>query len=73
MPIADYFKPIEAWSADQVRRFLREHSPEEYNLVDVRQPAEYERGHLPGSRLIPMAELETRAGEIDPSRPTIAY
>ncbi len=73
MGLFDYFKPVSAWSADDVRAFLRDHPADACNLVDVRQPSEYERGHLPGARLIPIAELRERLAELDPSKPTITY
>jgi rhodanese-related sulfurtransferase len=73
MSILDYFKPIPTWPAAKVRDFLNQHSPGEYNLVDVRQPQEYERGHLPGAQLIPVGDLEKRVKELDPHKPTIAY
>jgi rhodanese-related sulfurtransferase len=57
----------------EVRSFLEEHDPEEYNLVDVRQPSEYEANHIPGTKLIPLGELEDRLGELDPAKPTVAY
>jgi rhodanese-related sulfurtransferase len=69
----DYFKPVSTMTAGEVRAFLRERSPESYNLIDVRQPGEYEVGHLPGARLIPIAELADRLGELDRSKPTITY
>jgi rhodanese-related sulfurtransferase len=73
MGILDYFKPVSTWPPEKVREFLREKKPQEYNLVDVRQPAEYEHGHLPGARLIPLSELEGRLKELDPNKPTITY
>ena len=73
MGILDYFKPVETWSTDKVRQFLNEKSPQEYNLVDVRTPKEYEEEHLPGAQLIPVGELETRWKELDRSKPTITY
>jgi rhodanese-related sulfurtransferase len=73
MGIADYFKSVETMTADEVREFLKGRDPHEYNLLDVRQPREYERGHLPGARLIPVAELPERLTELDPTKPTIAY
>jgi sulfur-carrier protein adenylyltransferase/sulfurtransferase len=73
MGILDYFKPVDTWSTDQVRQFLNEKSPQEYNLVDVRTPKEYEQEHLPGARLIPVGELETRWKELDRNKPTITY
>ena len=73
MSVLDYFKPVSTWSAEKIRRFLNETNSEEYNLVDVRQPQEYEQGHLPGARLIPVGELPNRLAEIDPNKPTIVY
>ena len=73
MGILDYFKPVSTWSADEVRKFLDQKSPQEYNLVDVRTPKEYEPEHLPGAQLIPVAELETRWKELDRNKPTITY
>jgi sulfur-carrier protein adenylyltransferase/sulfurtransferase len=69
----DYFKPVSEWSADEVRDFLRTRPPGSYNLVDVRQPGEYESSHLPGAVLIPVSELSSRLGEVDRSKPTITY
>lgn len=73
MGILDYFKPVTTWSAATVREFLQDKSPDEYNLVDVRQPKEYERKHLPGARLLPVGELRNRTGELDPDKTTIVY
>jgi sulfur-carrier protein adenylyltransferase/sulfurtransferase len=73
MGVLDYFKPVSTWSPEKVREFLDQKNPKEYNLVDVRQPQEYERGHLPGARLIPIGELENRLQELDPQKPTITY
>jgi rhodanese-related sulfurtransferase len=73
MGLADYFKPVDSMTPDEVRAFLDRHRPDEYNLVDVRQPKEYERGHIPGARLIPIADLPDRMGELDKTKPTIAY
>jgi rhodanese-related sulfurtransferase len=73
MGILDYFKSVSTWPAEKVREFLRGKNPQEYNLVDVRQPQEYEAGHLPGAQLIPLGELEGRLHELDPNKPTIAY
>jgi rhodanese-related sulfurtransferase len=73
MGVLDYFKSVPTMTAGEVRQFLAEKHPDEYNLVDVRQPREYERDHIPGANLIPMAELKDRLDEIDPEKPTIAY
>jgi rhodanese-related sulfurtransferase len=33
-------------------------------LIDVRNPHEYEAGHVPGARLIPLGDLPDRTGEV---------
>jgi hypothetical protein len=71
--ILDHFKPVPTMTTKEVKAFLDEHNPEEYNLVDVRQPGEYETEHIPGTKLIPLGELEDRLGELDPAKPTVAY
>lgn len=38
-------------------------------VIDVRNPHEYEAGHVPGARLIPMAELPERVSEIPRDQP----
>ena len=31
---------------------------EEITLIDVREPAEYQQGHIPGARLIPLGTID---------------
>jgi rhodanese-related sulfurtransferase len=71
--LLNYFKSVSALSADEVRELLKEKNIEDVNLIDVRQPREYERGHLPGARLIPVGDINSRVQELDPAKPTIAY
>ncbi len=73
MGVLDFFRPVSAMPAEEIRALINEKKTGEYNLVDVRQPQEYESGHLPGAKLIPVGELETRLKELDPDKPTIAY
>jgi len=73
MTILDYFKPVSTWSAEKIRKFLNQKRPGEYNLIDVRQPEEYEQGHLPGAQLFPVGVLPNRLARLDPAKPTIVY
>jgi 3-mercaptopyruvate sulfurtransferase SseA len=73
MSVLDYFKPVSTWPAEKIREFLGQKESGEYNLVDVRQPSEYEQGHLPGAQLIPAGELPNRLAELDHNKPTIVY
>ena len=38
-------------------------------VVDVREPAEYVAGHVPGAASIPLGQLPNRLAEIDRSKP----
>lgn len=38
-------------------------------VLDVRNPDEYEGGHVPGATLIPLGELEERLGEVPRADP----
>lgn len=42
-------------------------------FLDVRQPKEYTRGHLPGATLIPLADLENRLEELEKDKLVIIY
>src|SRR5919106_2527631 len=40
-------------------------------LLDVREPWEFELARIEGSKLIPMGELAERISELDPARETV--
>ncbi|MGH9042006.1 MAG: MBL fold metallo-hydrolase [Acidimicrobiia bacterium] len=42
-------------------------------LVDVRNPGEVGQGQIPEAVAIPLGQLRTRLGELDPGRPTVVY
>lgn len=42
-------------------------------LIDVREPREYEAGHILGARNIPVSQLRTRLKEIRPDKPVYLY
>jgi rhodanese-related sulfurtransferase len=43
--------------------------PTGITLIDVRNPDEYEAGHVPGAELIPLPEIAGRAGEVPGGTP----
>ena len=52
-------------TVDQLAAALDQGAP----VVDVREPAEFREGHVPGATNIPMEQLIARLGEIDRDRP----
>ena len=46
---------------------------ESFQLLDVREPLEYELANIDGSRLIPLGELPDRLNELDRTQLTIVH
>ena len=46
---------------------------EDVQLIDVRNPNEYELAKIPTAKLIPMGEVMSRIAELDPSREAIIH
>ncbi len=65
LPKAPYVAP------QVVKQWLNEN--QKVTIVDVREPQEYEEGHLPGSINIPYRDIEQRASEINSVDPYVFY
>ncbi|WP_338470230.1 rhodanese-like domain-containing protein [Niallia sp. XMNu-256] len=64
----------------QQRRILKTLTEEEFRggyrkaqLIDVREPNEFENGHILGARNIPLSQLKMRLQEIRPDKPVYLY
>ncbi|EPR37432.1 Rhodanese-like protein [Desulfovibrio sp. X2] len=57
----------------EAQEYLRGHEAGQYSLIDVRQDWEYEEEHVPGARLLPLAELADRMSEVPRDRPAMVY
>jgi rhodanese-related sulfurtransferase/rubrerythrin len=68
-----FFTPVESVDADKAAQVINSTPAQDLNIVDVRQPKEYERGHIPGARLVPLPELDNRMDELDREKPTLVY
>lgn len=73
MDVSKFFQPVPSKTADEVREYIDTHGRDEFTLLDVRQPEEYEQWHIPGALHIPLAELNSRLDHIDSSKPVIVY
>jgi rhodanese-related sulfurtransferase/rubrerythrin len=45
-------------NTEQLRSYLNDHKERDFMLIDVREPSEYSRLHIPGARLIPFPLIE---------------
>jgi sulfur-carrier protein adenylyltransferase/sulfurtransferase len=49
---------------DEMRGYIATHHERDYLLIDVRQPAEFEAGHIAGAKLMPLADLDLQIADI---------
>lgn len=63
MPPRSEEAPVKEVSAAQVKAM--QDAGDDFLLLDVRQPEEYETAHIEGSTLIPLGELEARMSELE--------
>ena len=52
---------------------LRLKEGERLEIIDVREPYEWEIGHIPGARLVPLASIAEEIPRLDKGRETILY
>jgi adenylyltransferase/sulfurtransferase len=62
---------VEEIDVEELSAWLRQEK--EFQLVDVREPFEFDIAKLPSSRLIPLAQVVDRVAEINPSISTVVF
>ncbi|HEX5707175.1 MAG TPA: molybdopterin-synthase adenylyltransferase MoeB [Pyrinomonadaceae bacterium] len=70
-PVADERPQLEEITAADFKRRLDR--GDDIQIIDVREPGEYEIARIPDSKLIPLGQVVERAGEIDPARETVVH
>jgi rhodanese-related sulfurtransferase len=69
--------PDHAFHADDVDvspQWVRErHEADEIQLIDVREPYEWEAGHVEGARHIELERVASKADTIDKEKPVVFY
>lgn len=68
-----FMTPVKSIDTDQARSYLANMKVEEVTILDVRQPKEYEAGHIPGAVLVPLPELTDHMPRIDRGKPVLVY
>ena len=67
------FSPVKAIEPEEAKVLMSGWPEGSYTLLDVRQPGEYEKEHLPGAKLVPMAQLPDSLKDLIPEKPVIVY
>ncbi|MGA6924712.1 MAG: rhodanese-like domain-containing protein [Desulfosarcina sp.] len=68
-----FMTPVKSIDTDQARSYLANMKVEAVTILDVRQPKEYEAGHIPGAVLVPLPELTDHMPRIDRGKPVLVY
>jgi adenylyltransferase/sulfurtransferase len=69
-PVAEE-KPLEEITATELNELIKNNA--EIQVIDVREPHEFEIARIPRAKLIPLGDVVGRAGEIDSSRTAILH
>ena len=62
---------MEEITATELKRRLD--AGDDLQIIDVREQNEYDAARLEGSKLIPLGQVLSRMGEIDPARETVVH
>ena len=72
--LVEHPEVVEPSSRLTAREFdTRRRDVPDLQVVDVRNPGETADGAVPGAVIMPLPRLASRVGELDPTRPTVAY
>ena len=65
--------PVKSMDTHQAQTYLEDKAVDAVTIVDVRQPIEYEAGHIPGAVLAPLPELTDTMDRFDRTKPMLVY
>jgi rhodanese-related sulfurtransferase len=68
-----FFTPVTSITWEEANRLAADTPEGDVLFLDVRQPKEYEGGHLPGAKLLPLGDLDSRLAELDAEKPIVIY
>jgi ArsR family transcriptional regulator len=71
--VRSYFSERDDMEPVSRERLLEQTRAGLVTVLDVRPADEFDAGHIPGAISIPLTELESRIGELDPAQEIVAY
>jgi rhodanese-related sulfurtransferase/rubrerythrin len=60
-------------TVEELRQFIETKNEKDYTIVDVRQPAEYTDGHIPGAKFIPLNDLVSDFSGLPRNKDVVFY
>lgn len=70
-PVVAQTETLEEITATQLNEWLTD--GRDIQIIDVREPNEFEIARIPNTKLIPLGQVANRANEIDPTRTTVVH
>jgi rhodanese-related sulfurtransferase/rubrerythrin len=67
------YNKINLLSSDDLRAYVEKNQEKDYLLIDVRQPEEYTKDHIPGAVLMPLMEFQTKVFSLPSDRDMVFY
>ena len=68
-----FFTPVTSINGSEAKKMIAAEGAENVTFLDVRQPREYEIAHIPGSKLIPMGQLDKSLDQLNPENSVVVY
>ncbi len=68
-----FFTPVASITWEEANALIAKSPEGDVRILDVRQPTEYKAGHMPGAKLIPVGDIDSRLDELDKEKPIIVY
>ena len=68
-----FLTPVRSIDTDAAKSYLEACQADAVTILDVRQPAEYASGHIPGAVLAPLPEITDHMERIDRTKPVMVY
>ena len=68
-----FFTPVNSINWEQAHQLVEDNSQQDVVFLDVRQPSEYNAGHMPGAKLLPLGDLDKRLAELEKDKHLVIY
>jgi rhodanese-related sulfurtransferase/rubrerythrin len=73
LKISDLFTKVDKLTAGEAKEMMDKKGQDGIILLDVREPVEYQAGHIPGARFVPLSAFPDHLNKPDLSKTVITY